>query len=342
MPGVLTRLIPGCAVTVGFTAALLAAPVLPGSIATAQAAAQTETRGQPGSASDAVLVYSAPMDVIHGKPYVNVLINGKGPYRFLVDTGTSAEAVITPELAGELQLPARGTGKLSDPTRQGAQEAPVRVIDTLTVAGLDFYSIRTFEHALLGSDGGCQGMLGFTLFQGLLLTLDYPQGRLVLEHGGELRADGEKSVHRFRMPDGVPVVELTIGSVKLDAMLDSGGAGLNIPERFAPQLKFAAEPALFGKAHSLSSIFDVRIARLAMDVHFGDITFDHPWVELNSAFPTANFGAVPLQHFTVTFDRENLMVRLAGAQKHVTLEVTPAPLEREPAGKTAPGVVPVG
>ena len=39
-----------------------------------------------------------------GKPYVMVTVNGKGPYRFVIDTGTGAEAFVTPELADELKL----------------------------------------------------------------------------------------------------------------------------------------------------------------------------------------------------------------------------------------------
>ena len=43
--------------------------------------------------------HSAPMEVLHGKPYVMVRINGKGPFRFILDTGTGGDAIVTPELA---------------------------------------------------------------------------------------------------------------------------------------------------------------------------------------------------------------------------------------------------
>lgn len=287
--------------------------------------------------------HSTHMEVIHGKPYVTVTIDGKGPFRFIVDTGTGADAMVTPELASQLDLPLAGEARLNDPTGQGGKNAPIRKLDILRVAGLDFYSIKAVEHALPFGDGSCQGMLGFTLFRDFLLTLDYVNGRMILAQG-ELAPDGERSVLPFRMPDGVPIARLKIGNRDVEAQIDSGGAGLSLPERLIPQLRLSAEPEAFAKATSLSTRFEIKVAKLATDVHLGDITLDHPWVEINPAFPLANFGACPLQHFTVTFDQENKLVRLEGPHKHITLGVTPAPLRltHQPATPTELALVPVG
>jgi hypothetical protein len=168
------------------------------------------------------------MEVIHGKPYVMVTVNGRGPFRFIVDTGTGGDAIITTELATQLGLPVAGEARLSDPSGMGGQTAPLRLIDTLVVAGIDFNDIKAIEHSLPVGEGTCQGMLGFTLFRDFLLTLDYVNGRLVLAEG-ELQPDGDKSVLSFKMPDGVPIARLTIGSHQVDAQIDSGGAGLSLP-----------------------------------------------------------------------------------------------------------------
>ena len=50
-----------------------------------------------------------PIELIHDKPYVAVMVNGHGPYRFLIDTGTGTQAMISPELVRELGLPALAT-----------------------------------------------------------------------------------------------------------------------------------------------------------------------------------------------------------------------------------------
>ena len=287
--------------------------------------------------------HSTYMEVTHGKPYVMVTINGKGPFRFIVDTGTGGDAIISPELAGQLGIPITGEARLNDPTGQGGQDARIRKIDTLRVAGVDFYSVKAIEHALPVGDGACQGVLGFTLFKDFLLTLDYIDGRLILA-SGDLTPDGEKSVLPFRMPDGVPIAWLRIGNRDVEAQIDSGGAGLSLPERLIPQLRLSAEPVVFAKGESLSTRFQIKVAKLASDVRMGDITLDRPWVEINRAFPLANFGSCPLQHFIVTFDQDNKLVRLEGPHKRITLGVTPAPLHltNQPANPAELSLVPIG
>jgi hypothetical protein len=288
-------------------------------------------------------VHSAAMEVIHGKPYVMVTVNGKGPFRFIIDTGTGGDAIITSELATQLGLPAAGEARLSDPTGQGGQTARVRRIDTLGVAGIDFNAIKAIEHSIPVGEGTCQGMLGFTLFRDFLLTLDYVNGRLILDHG-ELQPDGEKSVLSFRMPDGVPIARLTIGSHEVDAQIDSGGAGLSLPQHLVSQLRLRESPTLFASGQSLSTRFQIKVAKLANNVRLGDITLDQPWVEINPAFPLANFGSCPMQHFIITFDQGNHLVRLDGPRKRITLGVTPTPLrlDYQPGNPAELALVPVG
>jgi hypothetical protein len=288
-------------------------------------------------------VHTAAMEVTHGKPYVMVTVNGRGPFRFIIDTGTGGDAIITSELASQLGLPLAGEARLNDPTGRGGQNAPLRHIDSLRVAGVEFYAIKAVEHTLPGGDGTCQGMLGFTLFRDFLLTLDYVNGRIILARG-ELVPDGEKSVVPFRMPDGVPIARLTIGNREVEAQIDSGGAGLSLPEQLIPRLRLSADPVVFGKGQSLSTRFQIKVAKLAADVRLGDITLDQPWVEINPAFPLANFGSCAMQHFIITFDQENHMVRLDGPHKHIMLGVTPTPLRLnyQPGNPNEAALVPVG
>jgi hypothetical protein len=51
-----------------------------------------------------------------------------------------------------------------------------------------------------------------------------------------------------------------------------------------------------------------------------------------------------MQHFIITFDQENHLVRLNGPRKRITLGVTPAPLRlvNQPGNLTNQALVPVG
>jgi predicted aspartyl protease len=288
--------------------------------------------------------HSAPLELSHGKPFVMVTINGKGPFRFVIDTGTGGEAFVTPELADQLNLPSAGQGRLSDPSGQGSRRVQIVLLQSLEVAGVEFTGVKASRHTLSEVDGTCQGLLGFALFRDYLLTLDYPHRRITLTSGA-LEPDGEHSVLPFRMPDGIPIVPLRVGGLQIEAQIDSGGSGLSLPESFVSRLKFSSVPAAFGNAHSLSTRFLIKAGTLASDISLGGYTFTRPFVEINPAFPLANFGSCPMQSFAFTFDQKNSLVRFEARQPVLHLSATPTPVRREnaPANEPLdPTLVPVG
>jgi Aspartyl protease len=288
--------------------------------------------------------YSTRMEVVHGKPYVMVMVNDRGPFRFLIDTGTGGQALVTTELSDQLDLPTVGHARLTDPSGQGDRRADIVLIDSLNIAGVEFTGVKAVRHRLSGEDATCQGMLGFTIFKSYLLTLDYPNRRMTFASGA-LAPDGENSVLPFRMPDGVPIAPLRIGGMKVEAQFDSGGTGLSLPQRLASQLKFSSDPVTFGKGQSLSTRFLIKAGKLGSDVQLGQYTFAQPFVEINPAFPLVNFGSCPMQNFSFTFDQANLLMRVESSQKTLRLAATPTTLRMENAPKVKtpdPELVPVG
>jgi hypothetical protein len=218
------------------------------------------------------------------------------------------------------------------------------VIQSLRVAGVEFTGVKAVVHNLSGEDGDCQGLLGFLLFRDYLLTLDYPHHRLLLSCG-ELAPDGARAVLPFRMPDGIPVVSLAIGAIHIDAQIDSGGAGLSLPLRLTSKLKFVPTSNSLSNAQSLSTRFQVKGATLSSNVRLGSYTFKHPFIEINPAFPAANFGASPMQNFSLTFDQKNDLVRFNADRHTFHLAPTPVPVHLVNAPTTQPPdrtLVPVG
>jgi predicted aspartyl protease len=287
---------------------------------------------------------SVPIQLTHGKPFVSVMVNGKGPFRFVIDTGTSGDAFVSAELADQLNLPVSGFVHLSDPSKQGSQKVPTVTIQTLRVAGVSFTNVKAVKHALGDADGNCDGLLGFQLFQNYLFTLDYPRRRLTLASGA-LQPDGEQSVLPFHMPDGIPVVAMRVGDIPIEAQIDSGGTGLSLPERIAPRLKFIADPETRGSAQSMSTRFLLRVAKLASDVRMGSYTFTKPTVEINAAFPLANFGASAMQKFALTFDQKNGLVRFESTQQTLRISAAQTQLKLDLSPSEKPrdiSLVPVG
>lgn len=287
--------------------------------------------------------HSAPIELIHDKPYVAVMVNGRGPYRFLIDTGTGAQALVSPELAEELALPAVGHARVTDPTGQGEQRSDVVWIDSLNVAGLEFQEVEAVQHRLFGEEQHCQGVLGFRLFEDYLMTLDYPRRRLVLSAG--VLTDTGGGLLPFHMEDGIPIVTLQIEQMSVDAQIDTGGTGLSLPDAIAERLSFESPPAEFAIAESLATRFRLKAARLKPDVRFGSYVFRDAFVEINSAFPIVNIGSTPLSNFAITFDQQEGLIRIFGKEKVLHLNAAPAPLKmgNEPRRQASdPKLVPIG
>jgi hypothetical protein len=234
--------------------------------------------------------------------------------------------------------------RLNDPSGQGGKSAPMVLMDLMEVAGVEFRGVRAVRHAVNGEDGACDGVLGFTLFRDYLLTLDYPNRRMTLEVGA-LTPDGEDAVVPFRMPDGVPIAAMEIGKLRIEALVDSGGDGLSLPEGLVSRLKFAVDPVAFAAGQSFSTRFEIKAAKLAGDVHLGGYTFERPFVEIHAAFPLANFGGCPMQNFAFTFDQKNLLMRMEAGRKRFKLMATPTAIRLANAPDYKPreaGLVPVG
>lgn len=290
-------------------------------------------------------LHSADMAERYGKPYVMVTVNGRGPFRFIIDTGTGGDVLVTPELAEQLALPTVGQATLSDPSGQGARKVPIVQIDSLELAGVNFANVRAVEHKFFSEAGAAEGLLGFTLFRDYLLTLDFPNRRVTLA-AGSLAPDGEKTVLPFRMPAGVPIARLKVDGLEpVEAQLDSGGGGLVLPAHLAARLKWDVDPTPFASGQSICTRFEIKAGKLDSDVKIGRYTFAHPVVEIHPAFPLVNFGSPPMQNFAITFDQKNLLVRFEATQKRFTLSAPPSPprmTNKEIAQPPPPDLVPVG
>jgi predicted aspartyl protease len=289
-------------------------------------------------------VHSAPMIERYGNPFVMVTIDGKGPYRFVIDTGTGADAFVTPELADALQLPTAAGAVVNDPSGQGGKRVPIVLLPSIKIAGVTFYWVKAIRHEVTGEAGSCQGLLGFTLFRDYLLTLDFPNRQVLLAEGA-LAPDGEKAVLPFRMPDGVPIASLRVNGERVEAQFDSGGGGLTLPNELAARQKWEIAPVVFATGQTMNTRFEIKAAKLAADVTVGKYIFNHPVVEVHPAFPLVNFGSPPMQSFAITFDQRNLLLRLGADRDRFTLTAPPSPTRLTHQPRPAlppPRLVPVG
>src|SRR5262249_28820323 len=102
---------------------------------------------------------------------VPVMINGQGPYRFLLDTGATT-TVLSRAIADKLKIPQKGRGTLA--TARGNVDVTIRALTALKVgtAQLDNIEIAVGNFDLMRTLG-VDGILGSDYLRRFVLFIDY-------------------------------------------------------------------------------------------------------------------------------------------------------------------------
>jgi predicted aspartyl protease len=210
-----------------------------------------------------------------GFPVVDVIINGEGPYRFLLDTG-SAVTTMLERVGDELCLPASVLLKNRTSVTRGAKRitySRVARIESLQIGDIVF---RNLDVNLRDKFPFCQdiaGVLGYDAFRGsgLQLTLDFPKGRL------QLASPRLEKLERQIFADyskGVPIIAVAIGldtphPFRARMVVDTGcTGGLVLPEKMAHEFP-DMRPTHVGKVGMADSDYSVQEYTLNHDVLVG-------------------------------------------------------------------------
>jgi len=184
------------------------------------AQAQTEVAVATGEAVAEVLQLQ---DERYQRMTVPVMINGQGPYNFMVDTGAQA-SVLSHALADALQLADRSTATLVGMASQ-------RQVETALIGELSFGSgsFRDGTAALVdGSNiGGADGILGLDSLQDRRILLDFENRVMEVAHPDErARNRGFDIVVRARQIHGQLIIaRAEIDGVRTAVIVDTGAQG---------------------------------------------------------------------------------------------------------------------
>jgi len=251
---------------------------------------------------------------IIGNLFVVETVNQRdGPWRFLIDTGSSA-TLVSPEYAIRHRSPnsPANTPKVWLRDAQG-RASPVDsiILDRIDFGPAHFLNVRglVYDCSELSRHLGVQidGVLGFPLFRKARLSLDYPGERVVLaslEDPAPLRG----CILPYAAPEGVPEVTVSLGARAFKVLVDSGSDGPFNLDPSGIELSFASPPregatvaTLFGNHRQLN-------ARLNSTLYIGDHTIERPIVDLSGVL--TSLGGELLRNFVVTFDQERHLIGL--------------------------------
>lgn len=258
-----------------------------------------------------------PMDDWGGRPVVAVKLNGKGPFRLLLDTGTSFELVLDHKLAQQVGV---DTGR-SDSQRTPAEGDELSELARMTIGSAEFTKVQVMTTNFGGfgpaDDSAPLGILGLPLFSKHLLTLDYPQRQIVLARG-ELPPPGGEVLPFAPAPAHDPIVSLTasVAGVPVRVHIDTGSPSfITLLNKMQQQLPLEGEPRVVGMAQTPAGAVELRTAKLKGVLKIGSIEFKNPRMDFADLEPMVlgncgNIGYQLLKDFALTIDQKNRRVQL--------------------------------
>ncbi|MEW6759585.1 MAG: pepsin/retropepsin-like aspartic protease family protein [Pseudomonadota bacterium] len=249
----------------------------------------------------------APFDVVDGRIYVQARVNGRGPFRFAVDTGASGLGRADKSLVSALGLKIHGKSSTSD----GVQSATVDTVqlDSVQLGGLSRQGLEVITRdygSRMKPEAAFHGILGRDFFADGLLILDYPTKTLSFSPALSLPTSGDQ-ILKYERAFRVPV---SIGGNRLVGNLDSGAnVSLVMPQAMYDQV--ASAPL---KDAGQGTLANTRIATkygvLDQAVTIGSSRLTGVEVRVAERFPELLVGAHILQRYTVMIDQRTKAVAL--------------------------------
>ncbi len=266
---------------------------------------------------------SAPIELLNDHVIARVWIDGRGPFRFLLDTG--GHDIVTPALARRLGLRRVGRMESTGAGTATVQGGYVRIKET-RIAGARLedqaFAVLRFEpNDVEGFPVG--GMLGFQMFWRFIVRIDYGRRELTLFDPA-----------RFHPPRGA--VAVAVPFVFYNSMPEVNGAFAGIPGRFNIDTGSRSELDLtkpFVNAYALRERYPDGVIAVtgwgvggpvrayvvrASALQLGSVTIPNVVADLTTqsggafADPSyqGNVGSGLLKMFAVTLDYRNRMLYL--------------------------------
>jgi hypothetical protein len=276
-------------------------------------------------------VVRVPMEHGDRRIEVPVRVDGRGPFRFLLDTSAPFAVTLDPDAGAVVQgTPEDASARAASaamsagtPDRPGGEPpapgagAGVR-IGRLELGDAAFLDVAAELRPLRDTvPAGVVGVLGLPLFENLLLTIDYAGDALILSHGS-LPRDGT-DVFPLLRPDRTPHIPLQVGGRVWQASIDTGDPeNVTFPASAAGEVRTQRGPVVLG-GRAGGTEPRVRGARLADTLIVAGRGYQQLPVLFAEDAPEARLGYGLLAHFVLTFDQRQGLVRFGlSAPRDVT------------------------
>ncbi len=258
---------------------------------------------------------SVPIQVVKDQVWLDVMLNGKGPFHFAFDTGGAN--IIDPAVAKELGVASGGSIEVTG-SGSGSAESSFAVIKTLQVGDARvtdqvFVVLPIAQGVGMSSGMRMDGLIGYEVLSRFVTTFDYGNKKLVFHMPGAYTSPSDATIVPIALFGTQPQFACGIDDVPATCTLDTGASqSLSF---YTPYIE--AHPDVLPAKHSEEGVdgFGVggptigRLGRLrtftvgGLTLH--DLVGDYPTQGaggLALPFFGANVGGGVWKRFTMTLD----------------------------------------
>lgn len=248
---------------------------------------------------------TVPMKFRGDMPAAEVMVNGRGPYLFALDTGAQGYARADTTLVDSLKLPVVDSEMSGDASGRNQVELPVVKMEKLQLGDATYLNVEALSRDYNSTPyPRIDGMLGIGLFADHLLTLDFERQEIRITPGELPEPDG-KNIFEMEPNLPIPAIKIPVGENELTFFLDSGNmvGAFTLPESAVSEMKFVAPLVQIGTARTVSNTVVVKRGQLAESIQLGEFEFAQPHIDTIDLPIPCNLGIHFLKHFVVTIDQ---------------------------------------
>jgi hypothetical protein len=245
----------------------------------------------PGSPASASSLYASPTTLDEaGRILAPVMIDGRGPYPFIVDTGASHSS-ISPLLVTLLKLPSSAKPSLEVNGITGSSREPSALIQTLVAGDLRLENTLfpvVWAPVMAGSDGilGVAGLVNDCIF------VDFQWNRVSITRCRRLSVPVDaQEIPAIRLKGGLIAISARIGRLSLPAIIDTGSAHTlgNMSLRHALYVGAQSDPSGLTRVYGATPAIaegelkpapTIRLGEIAISggsIVYGDFHIFHVW-----------------------------------------------------------------
>jgi hypothetical protein len=231
-----------------------------------------------------------------GRVLLQADVNGHSLW-FHLDTGSPSLYVGAQD--------AKTAGLSADATSGYSQPVPVS-IGAVSAPAARFRVLPSYGFELNGRR--VAGLIGGPLFHANVITIDYPNRRVIFYPSGSFSAPAGAHVAQVDLEGNVPVVDLTVGATRGRFFLDTGSSTTELSSDFAQKVKLGPYrgSVVVGERReiSLDSIYEVS------EINLANFIIPRPQVAVSTSNPFGLDGILGrdiLSRFAVTLDYPNYL-----------------------------------